>query len=407
MLTALLTLLLLLQPAGASGQEEIERLERERAEAEDRAAEARAEADALAEEIAGLQERLVAAGRRAEASERSALASEARIAELAAEEWAILARLDADRETLTSVLMALQRIEMASPPALAAAPGDAAEAARAAALMAEIAPALRARAAALAEELESLRIVREAAERERGALGGAEAALDAQRREIEALLTERRTLETRRRDEARRFAETAARAGAEALNLRELVAALRRAETVEPRLHPRRVTGDEDGIPEPVLRPSSSELVAALRPEEPLETLRFADARGLLRPPAAGSLHRRFGQRDAQGEVLQGVLIRTRARAQVTAPFDGRVEYAGGFGAYGGLLILNVGDDYYIVLAGMAAVYAEAGRAVLAGEPVGAMPDRGEPAPELYLEIRRGDAAVDPEPWLRPDARAG
>lgn len=83
------------------------------------------------------------------------------------------------------------------------------------------------------------------------------------------------------------------------------------------------------------------------------------------------------------------------------SPFDAQVEYAGPFNTYGGLLILNVGDDYYIVLAGMAVTYASAGQSVLAGEPVGAMPQNGQTAPELYLELRRNGNAVDPGPWLR------
>ena len=144
-----------------------------------------------------------------------------------------------------------------------------------------------------------------------------------------------------------------------------------------------------------------------MSPDQPLDTLRFADARGRLRPPAAGSLARRFGAPDHAGGISEGILIATRSRAQVVAPFDSVVEFAGPFGGYHGLLILNVGDDYYIVLAGMSALYTEAGRSVLAGEPVGLMPDQDEPAPELYVEIRRNGEAIDPQPWLRPISGTG
>jgi len=385
---------------------EIERLEQARQDAEDQARAAEAEADALAAEIADLQARLVAAARRAESSERAALDAEDRIETLSAEEAEILARLTADREALIDVLAALQRIERGTPPAMAVAPGDAVEAARAAGLLSDIAPALRERADALATELERLRTVRGATLTQRGVLTEAEAALDLQRAEIEDLIAQRQDLENRRRGEAARYAEAARDAGREAQSLRGLMARLEAMSSVAPRLNPRHVEPQtETGIPTPELRPETT-LVAALAPTEPLETRRFADFRGRLRPPVAGRIVRRFGAEDDNGEPSEGVLVSARPRAQVVSPFDAQVEFAGPFGAYHGLLILNVGDDYYMVIAGLAAVYAEAGRSVLAGEPLGAMPDRDDPASDLYLEIQRGGEAIDPEPWLRPDARA-
>tara|TARA_R110002072_G_scaffold16850_9_gene65203 strand:- start:178 stop:1404 length:1227 start_codon:yes stop_codon:yes gene_type:complete len=383
---------------------EIERLETQRREAEAQAEAAEAAADALAREIAELQDQLIAAARRAESSERAAIDAESRIGDLTAEEADILARLTEDREALIDVLAALQRIERGTPPAMAIAPGDAVEAARAAGLLSDIAPALRERADALAAQLERLRTVRGATQTQRGVLEQAETLLDRQRGEIEELIARREALERERRSEAAQYAQAARAAGDEARTLRGLMARLQAMSAVTPRLNPLRIDIDS-GTPEPTLRPNQT-LVAALAPAEPLETLRFADVRGRLRPPVAGHVVRRFGEDDDNDEPAEGVLISARPQAQVVSPFDAHVEFAGPFGAYHGLLILNVGDDYYMVIAGLAAVYAEAGRTVLAGEPIGAMPDRTEPAPDLYLEIQRSGEAIDPEPWLRPDARA-
>jgi septal ring factor EnvC (AmiA/AmiB activator) len=94
-----------------------------------------------------------------------------------------------------------------------------------------------------------------------------------------------------------------------------------------------------------------------------------------------------------------GIVIAARRQAQITAPFDGRVDYAGPFRSYGSLLILNVGGGYHVVLAGMGATYAQAGVEVLAGEPLGEMPGGGEP--ELYVEVRRDGQPIDPRPWFR------
>lgn len=377
---------------------EAERLEEEERQARERSEQARAQAEDLAREIQILQQDLIRVGESVSTSERAASSAEASLAELNAREAEILERLTSDREGLITILGAIQRIETQAPPAILAAPDDAADAARAAGLMADVAPALRERADALLLELETLREVRAAILDEQDNLAAAESALSAQRLELQVLITERRALEARRRNEAASFADAASDAGDRARTLRSLIGELQRMAQVSPTLNPRRATSP-GGLPEPRMRPARG-LVEARAPTAPLQTMRFADARGQLRPPAAGNIVRRFGQADEDGSASEGIFIRTRARAQVVSPFDARVEFAGPFNTYGGLLILNVGDDYYIVLAGMSVTYASSGQSVLAGEPVGAMPDTPETAPELYLELRRGSSAVDPGPWL-------
>src|SRR5690606_39844124 len=86
-----------------------------------------------------------------------------------------------------------------------------------------------------------------------------------------------------------------------------------------------------------------------------------------------GHLGRRFGEADGAGGKLFGDIVTTQSGAIVTAPADGVVLYAGPFRSYGQLLILNAGDGYHIVLAGMGSISVPLGQSVLAGEPVGAM----------------------------------
>lgn len=401
MLSVLAALLLVQsQPSGLPPDpEEAARLEQEEREAQARADAIRQQAEDLADEIALMQQQLVDLGSRVSASENAALDTEAELERLAVEEAGIVDRLAADRETLIDLLAAIQRIESQTPPAVLAAPDDAAEAARAAALMAEVAPALRDRAEALSRELDALRAVRSEIEEQQDTLALTENRLASERRELEILIAERRAIEARRRNEAVALLESASSAGERARSIRSLIGELSRMAEVTPTLSPRRLER-EAGIPEPRLRPSR-ELVAARAPAVPLETLRFADARGRLRAPAAGDIVLGFDDVSEDGTRSEGIFIRTRPRAQVVSPFDARVEFAGPFNTYGGLLILNVGDDYYIVLAGMAVTYATVGQSVLAGEPVGAMPEQTQTAPELYLELRRNGVAIDPAPWLR------
>jgi len=395
------------QPAGTAPADAAtaEQLEQEARETAARAEAAREQADEVASEIALMQRQLVELGQRVGNSEQAALAASGELERLGNDEAEILARLATDRESLIDILAAIQRIETQTPPAILAAPDDAARAARAAALMAQVAPALQERADALSRELAQLRSIRSEIETQSTVLASAEDALSAQRLELQVLIAERRALEARRRDEAVAFLEASSSAGERARSIRSLLTELTHMAAVMPSLSPRRVELP-DTIPAPHMRPAR-DLIAARAPDEPLETLRFADARGRLRSPAAGEVVRRFAELAEDGTASEGIFIRTRGEAQVVSPFDARVEFAGPFSTYGGLLILNVGEGYYMVLSGMAVTYASAGQSVLAGEPVGAMPDTGQTAPELYLELRRDGNAMDPGPWLRSGAQSG
>ncbi|MFY0639343.1 murein hydrolase activator EnvC family protein [Maricaulis maris] len=400
MLSIIAALLILqTQPASPPDPEEAARLEQEEQAAASRAEAARRQAEGLANEVALMQQQLVDLGERVGASENAALDAERELARLTREEADLLGRLTADRETLIDILAAIQRIESQTPPAVLTAPDDAAEAARAAALMAEVAPALRERADQIAGQLTRLRDVRASIEAEQTTLNTAERTLSSQRLELEVLIAERQALEARRRNEAVAYLVASSTAGQRARSIRSLIGELSRMAEVMPTLNPRRQP-PETAIPAPRPRPPR-DLVSARVPNAPLETLRFADARGRLRPPASGEIVREFGEVAEDGTASEGIFIRTRPRAQVVSPFDGRVEFAGPFNTYGGLLILNVGDGYYVVLAGMSVTYASVGQSVLAGEPVGAMSENAQPAPDLYLELRRNDDAIDPGPWFR------
>jgi septal ring factor EnvC (AmiA/AmiB activator) len=72
-------------------------------------------------------------------------------------------------------------------------------------------------------------------------------------------------------------------------------------------------------------------------------------------------------------------------------------------------LIINAGDGYHVLLAGMERLDVQLGQFVLAGEPVAAMAsqrlasvgamDIGAVQPVLYIEFRKDGASIDPAPW--------
>ena len=134
----------------------------------------------------------------------------------------------------------------------------------------------------------------------------------------------------------------------------------------------------------------------------------FASLRGQVPSPVNGVKLKDFGAPDGHGGAEKGLSIATRAGAQVTAPADGWVVYAGTFRSYGQLLILNVGGGYHVLLAGMERISVDLGQFVLTGEPVALMGNgshiaailaTGSSQPVLYVEFRKDGVPVDPGPW--------
>jgi len=134
----------------------------------------------------------------------------------------------------------------------------------------------------------------------------------------------------------------------------------------------------------------------------------FAAAKGRISLPLNGIKVREFGTPDGLGGTEKGISVASRAGAQVTAPADGWVVYAGPFRSYGQLLILNAGGGYHILLAGMERISVDLGQFVLTGEPVAVMGGGPQSAaavatgtrqPVLYIEFRKDGAPVDPSPW--------
>ncbi len=349
----------------------------------------RSQADAVAAEINQLREELVAAGAERTRQEHAAANARARLARLSQNEDAQRSALAREEAALAQVLGALQRASRADPPALATRPHDAADAARAALLLAHAGPALEARAVELRANIDALEGLQAALSDARATLQTAEAQLDLRRAETLALIQRKQTLERSLRDKAAREAAHAEELAQEARSVRELIAAWR-ARDLETA---------------PRLKPAAPTLVAPA-PATPPSTrgLRFAQARGALPPPAVGRVVRRFGT-PGPSPHASGVTLQTAPGAQITAPFHGFVAYAEPLLNYRRLLILDVGDGYYIVMIGLGEVHVRTGQTVAAGEPVGEMPRQNRPgaAPEdreLYMEIRRHDEPVNPAPWL-------
>jgi septal ring factor EnvC (AmiA/AmiB activator) len=180
-------------------------------------------------------------------------------------------------------------------------------------------------------------------------------------------------------------------------NLKDLIAKLEQG--LNPATRELREAGRSDGRPA---------LSAFRDPGRLAPAIAFASLRGRVPIPVNGVKLKEFGAPDASGGSEKGISIATRAGAQVTAPADSWVVYAGPFRSYGQLLILNVGGGYHVLLAGMDRISVDLGQFVLAGEPVAVMGNgshiaailaTGSSQPVLYVEFRKDGVPVDPGPW--------
>ncbi|MDX8432722.1 murein hydrolase activator EnvC [Mesorhizobium abyssinicae] len=339
----------------------------------------------------------------------------AKLEGLKAEEQKIRASLAARRDVLAEVLGALQRMGLNPPPAILVKPEDALSSVRSAILLGAVVPELRQQTEVLLADLKEQTRVTTSIEAERARLTTAVGEQAAEKKRLSMLLEAKQKLqadtETEIAAEKQRSQVLAARAG----SLKELIASLeadkaRRATDQAKAAERKSADGDQapggDGK-----TPAPAELAALPVPEGNRLTAAapFSALQGQIALPVTGKIKRRFGADDGNGAVMQGDMVATQSGAIVTAPADGNVLYAGPFRSYGQLLILNAGDGYHVVLAGMSRISVATGQSVLAGEPVGAMGEarvastsasqNGNATPELYVEFRKDGKPVDPTPW--------
>lgn len=369
--------------AQTADPEKLESLTKAEEEARRKEAELSKKRQAIASEVSKLKKDLVSAASEAEKFEREGLLLETKISTLDSEAEALNTAIYADRETLMKLLAALQRIESNPPPPLAMQPKDAAESARAARLMSSLSADLKTRANTLAQRLESAQKLRNDTEEQRTRLAANEKTLAKRRASISKLVGQKSELEKSVSQDREEALREVAKLASEAKSLRELIESFEAATAnIGPRVKP--------GANR--TKPRTS--IAAKPVTLPKGVQKFASAKGKLRAPVPGKITRNYGS----GE--KGMTVSTRSKAQVIAPYAGRVEFAGAFKNYDNVVILNVGGGYFILMTGMGETYVETGENIRIGEPLGLMPFNAKGASKLYIEFRKNGGTINPKPWL-------
>ena len=342
-------------------------------------ASARQKSETLLAQTASLKQKLIATAARIESLEAEKINLGVRIAQLQAQNAKLSVGFASDRIAVTRLLAILERLQHDMPPAMAVRPGDALGAARGAMLVGATLPPVYARAAALARRIDALKATRIALMARRAEALTTSRALARARIELAGLLAEK---EQEASSASSQYADLKARLdriAAQAANLQTLLSKVSqmRAAAAEKTL----VT------------------VTARNADGPA-----ALARGSLLVPVVGKRLAEAGD----GSRNPGLTFATAGGAQVIAPADGKVLFAGPYHKSGHVLILEITTGYDLVLAGMGRVTVRPGDELLAGEPVGTMPDAGSgqkganDAMRLYFELRQNGHELNPAPWLTP-----
>lgn len=398
-LLSLLMAAAMLLPEGSAGAQERQLDTIEQQIESSKAAEARiaAEIATAIREQDSVAEKLVIISKSIRLQEAAISESEGELAKLAADRAGLLVDLGEKQDVLSELLAALQRLEQNPPPALVVEPDDILSALRGAMLLGTIVPELRDEADKLVAELDRLKQLEAAITERRQAVASEIARLEAARQDLNVLVARKKDLVSRGSADLETEKRRIATLGEKAKSLKQLLATL-----AEERKRAEAEAAKKQAAEE---RERKRQEDLQRRPR-----MVFAEARGKLDVPAQGEIVRRFGDDDGLGGRAQGLMIATRAHAQVITPADGKVEFAGAFRSYGQVLILNPGGGFRVLLAGMDKVTPGVGEFLRAGEPVGEMgvgPASvtlfGEVVqdgrPVLYIEFRNSTEAIDSGPW--------
>ena len=291
-------------------------------------------------------------------------------------ERALTIQFDVKRDRMAQLISVLTQIEVDPGPLLLLHPSGALGTARSGMILADVTPALQVEAEGLRSDLTELAALKElqlgAGEKLTAGLKAAQTARTALSKAI-----------SDRTDLPKRFTE----------DQNTLLGLLESSDTLDAFASGLTMTTDETG---------------AIRD--------FAAAKGTLPWPVIGKSLRKANEADATGAKRPGISLATRPLALVTAPWPATIRFHGLLLDYGNVMILEPGDGYLLILAGMDTIYGELGEIVAAGAPLGLMGGQdtkvteflsatkegsgGQATETLYIELRQGTAPVDPAEWF-------
>ena len=419
-------------------------------------------ASQIAREIEDLQASMVASARAVQEHEDSLSDLEQQLSDLNALEKDKSHTLELRRQQMSGVLAALERLAFRPSEALIAQPTSPADTVRSAILLRTVVPKIQESAKALKTELDSLTALRTDIAQQKQKISAEAGKLDGEHKRLTTLYDRKKQFQQETLEQRQETTRRLQAMAAEAEDLKDLIARLeaeakRRAQEAAERAAAEKAAREAERAAEKAAHDAQvaaakaareaaiaaakaekerkAQEIAAAREarkaeeqaarvareaqakadqasreaaqaaaskawQEPAGSARpFAQAEGMMPFPARGRVTVRFGQTTESGVPARGITIATRPSAQVVSPHEGQVVFAGPFRGYGLLLIIEHGEGYHTLLAGMARIDSNVGQHLLPGEPVGVM-GQAESAPFLYVELRHNGQPLNPLPWF-------
>ena len=377
--------------------EQAEKLKRNSRISAQKSADLKEKAEAAAEATRIDEERIAEIEKEITDLEGKVSASRARLVTLANEEAGASEALRLRRRQNAAAFSAMVALSKSHAPELVAYGGDPVAAARGAATLAGLREALEREARLTRQrvsEIEDLRLRTEAAREE------TKADIDALRskeRELWVLVSKRKELYRETMQQAEALAK-------EAQNLTDRAKRLQRLTQRSPA-----------PTQKPVRRAQINPVQRMLPPPLPL-----AQARGqFIWPVTGGEIAQAYGEADSGNEAL-GMVFDAKPYALVYAPWNGTLSFAGDVKGFGLVAVLDIGEGYQIIMAGLSDLIRKKDDPVQRGEPIGTLAgpiseseeflaEQSAIAPDatasLYVQMRLQGNPIDPGVWFGPSGR--
>ena len=309
-------------------------------------------------------------------------------------------------ENLIKTLSALQNLALKPTEALFVQPLTPVEIIRSAMLLRETVPYLEENAERIREELEAIVAKKDKVEKQFAQISKQKKVLEKEHERLKVLAQRKAKIRNQVEIKSEKTKRNVDKLASQAQDLRDLLGKLevQRRERQRQEEEKRRIAAAKAEEARRLAEKNREENQTAdlikLQPTVINDTgNNFIRAKGKLPLPARGQIVTAYGEQKVKGVSSKGIIIKTRGQAQVISPFDGTVIFSGPFRGYGNLIIIEHGGGYLSLLAGLDNMDVELGQMLLAGEPVGQMPDNGDA--RLYVELRKGNQPIDPMAWMR------
>ena len=370
------------------------------------------QAQAIGSDVARLKKDLIAAAQDAQTQEEILTNLEGQLANLRQNKQDYWQNLNQQHQNLQQMLAALVRLSRNPPRAFFLYPGPPLEAVQSGIALKTIIPHLRLQAEKLNQELVALEKIDADIENNREILQQTNLRLNTERLRISRLINHKKLLQKSLQMQAESEQQAIAAMITQATNLQDFLKALIAKRQQEAKASSRPPTPKKRVIANPKDPPKAPDLLATTNITETQRNLknqtllpagiRTFPSEGPITRPVRGKIIQNYGENLKFGQVSRGIAIKPRAEAQIVAPYDGKIVYAGPFKSQGKIIVIEHLGGYHTVIAGFARIDVALGQWLLAGEPIGIYKNDSIMASDqqIYVELRRNGQPVNPLKWI-------